>query len=174
MKTVAILVSLALAGAAVAQDGIPQCAQGCANTFLLNGIPGCSNADIACICGNGDFIKSISCCLMEKCPEAEQQQAVKFAAELCSGAGVTVPTAVICSTSAPKPTGSTTSSPASAPTGSSTGSAPTGAGTTQPPATGTGATVANTSTVPTAAGPRQTVAAGLGAIGGILAAVALL
>lgn len=79
--------------------------------------------------------------------------------QLCKGAGVTdLPTAVSCTTSAAK-----TSSPAA-----------TAAVTTGAESATTTAPSSASSTESSNYGPRPTAAAGLGAIGGIMAAVALL
>ncbi|KAK4445655.1 hypothetical protein QBC34DRAFT_161955 [Podospora aff. communis PSN243] len=171
MKVSATLLSLALAAGAVAQlPGIPQCAQECVNPFLQNGVGDCGT-DPTCICGNNEFIVGISCCLFDKCPKADQDTAIKFAAEFCGALGVTtLPTTVACATA----TGSGSASP--------TGSATTTGATTTPTTTGTsgttgtgGAGAAQTSTSPTGnPAPRPTAAPMLGAIGGLVAAVALL
>ncbi|GAB1318698.1 hypothetical protein MFIFM68171_08908 [Madurella fahalii] len=169
MKLTATLISLALAGSAVAQlDQLPPCARECAEEFLTGDVGGCG-IDIPCICGNDQFLGGIACCLADDCDAAAQSTAVSVALALCSGAGVTgLPTAVSC-TNAPA---TTTSGPAD-----------TTAETTAPPSTGTDSATAATdgpTDAPTETsqstnyGPRQTAGAGLGAIGGIIAAVALL
>ncbi|KAG7288106.1 hypothetical protein NEMBOFW57_007629 [Staphylotrichum longicolle] len=188
MKVPAALLTLAMAGAAVAQGGpsLPTCAQSCADKFLTGGIGNCGS-DPKCICSDKDFLGSIACCLVGVCDAPSQSSAVAFAASLCRGFGVTdLPTAVACSTATggaatgaaatttPASASSTESSAASSAvtgSGSSSGSAPTNtAGTSQAPA----ATAAQSTSKSTNYGPRPTAAAGLGAIGGIMAAVALL
>ncbi|KAK0746836.1 hypothetical protein B0T18DRAFT_412566 [Schizothecium vesticola] len=157
MKVFASLVTLALAAGAVAQ-AIPPCAQSCADPFLTNGIGGCG-LDPGCICGDKSFIDGISCCVLDKCEAADQTSAVVFASVFCSANGVTtLPTTVGCATTGA--TGLPTTGTAAKTTSSS---AP-------PP---TGAAVGTTASLSTNYGPRQT-AAGLGAIGGIVAAVAML
>ncbi|KAK4241965.1 hypothetical protein C8A03DRAFT_29860 [Achaetomium macrosporum] len=162
MKVTAALVSLALAGAAVAQE-LPSCAQSCANQFLTGGIGNCGS-DPKCICADKGFLGSIACCLTGVCDQAAQSSAVSYAASLCSAFGVTdLPTAVSCtSTAAATTTGSAsgTSSGSSSPTQTSTGTAASAA--------------TNSPNTSSNLGPRPTAAAGLGAIGGIVAAVALL
>ena len=96
-----------------------------------------------------------------------------FSPQLCKAFGVSdLPTTVACSTASGA--ASTTAASASASTTGSTTGAATGAGTSSAP-TGTASNAAQTSTSQsTNFGPRPTAAAGLGAIGGIIAAVALL
>ncbi|KAK0719459.1 hypothetical protein B0H67DRAFT_573172 [Lasiosphaeris hirsuta] len=173
MKLSATLLSLALATVAVAQaPSLPTCAQGCANQYLLNGIGDCGT-DPKCICGNADFIVGISCCLAGACEPADQSSAVNFASLFCSGQGVTtLPTTVSCATTS----GGTAAATNSA---STTASGSTAAKTTVssgPSNTGTtaGGAAATTSKLSTNYGPRQTAAPIMGAIGGIMAAVAML
>jgi hypothetical protein len=166
MKVPAALLTLALAGAAVAQDGgfdLPECANACATKFLQGGIGNCGK-DIECICKNDTFLGEIACCLVDGCSEEDQKKAVAAAADICDAVGVKgLPTEVACATaSAASTTASgTASGTAPAPTGS-------GAAATQNP------DAQSTTSESTNFGPRPTAAAGLGAIGGIIAAVALL
>ncbi|KAK4112059.1 hypothetical protein N656DRAFT_798419 [Canariomyces notabilis] len=172
MKIPAVLLSIALAGSAVAQlDGLPSCAQSCANQYLTGGIPGCGTADVQCICGNSGFISGIACCLAGVCDAADQTSAVAFASGICGAAGVSVPSAVTCT--------STTSSSGPADTSATTTATGTDSTTSAPPAstttgTATGASNPTSTSQSSNFGPRPTAAAGLGAIGGIMAAVALL
>ncbi|KAK3306541.1 uncharacterized protein B0T15DRAFT_492079 [Chaetomium strumarium] len=163
MKVTAALVSLGLASAAFAQQQtLPKCAQSCADKFLTGGIGNCGS-DPKCICADKGFLGGIACCLVDVCDAPAQSSAVAFAASLCNGFGVTdLPTAVSC-----------TSTAASTTTGSAS---TTGSGSTSATQTGTGAASAATNSASTSnnLGPRPTAAAGLGAIGGIVAAVALL
>ncbi|KAK4158084.1 hypothetical protein C8A00DRAFT_28982 [Chaetomidium leptoderma] len=183
MKVPAALLSLALASAVIAQGTpeLPTCAQKCADGFLSGGIGNCGN-DPTCICSNKDFLSSISCCLVDACDAPAQSEAMVFASRLCRGFSVTdLPTAVVCA--------STTGAAATTTSAGSATTKATGAGSTSSPApTSTGAAAtesANDSTNDSSSssssssestnfGPRPTAAAGLGAIGGILAAVALL
>ncbi|KAL2021319.1 hypothetical protein VTK56DRAFT_7290 [Thermocarpiscus australiensis] len=182
MKVPAVLLSLALAGTAAAQSPqLPPCAQGCANKFLSGGIGNCGT-DPACICGDKSFIGDIACCLAGVCDPPQQSSAVAYAASLCSAFGVTtLPSTVSCSTSAPAATttsggasGSAVTTTSGGASGSAAATGPTTSAETTP--TSTVAPAANTATTTTSGnyGPRQTAAAGLGAIGGIMAAVALL
>ncbi|KAK4130077.1 hypothetical protein BT67DRAFT_446044 [Trichocladium antarcticum] len=156
MKIPAVFLSLSLVGAAVA--AIPPCAQPCADSFMQGGIGDCGS-NVKCICSNKQFLSEIACCIAPVCNAAEQTEAVNFASQLCKGAGVTdLPTAVSCTTSAAK-----TSSPAT-----------TAAVTTGAESAATTAPSSASSTESSNYGPRPTAAAGLGAIGGIMAAVALL
>ncbi|KAK0642012.1 hypothetical protein B0T16DRAFT_394198 [Cercophora newfieldiana] len=157
MKAFSTLFSLALATVAIAQ-AIPPCAQGCVDPYLQNGIGDCGT-DAKCICANKDFITGISCCLADKCPVSDQNVAISFAAQFCGAVGVSgLPTTVACATA------SGTSTP--------TGSASTTATTTTTP-TGTAGGASNGGSTGNY-GPRQTAAPVLGAIGGLVAAIALL
>ncbi|KAK3323902.1 hypothetical protein B0T19DRAFT_216498 [Cercophora scortea] len=183
MKIPAILLSLALASVSVvAQDGLPDCAKACANTLLNSNVNGCGT-DAACICKSGRFLSDIACCLVGSCDEKDQSSAATFASGICALNDVTgLPTAVVCSTTAsaspttssaalttaPTTTAAThstavTSSPSTSTTGSESSSA-----------AATTAAAASTTTTSKNLSPRHTAAAGLGAIGGIMAAVAML
>ncbi|KAI1327548.1 hypothetical protein F5Y16DRAFT_371605 [Xylariaceae sp. FL0255] len=99
MKLISITLALALAGAAVAQNGLPPCAQNCLAEFTTgNSIGNCPRLDAKCICSNNSFISSIACCLSSVCDAADQQAAVNFAVTFCKTQGVTVPSAVSCAT----------------------------------------------------------------------------
>ncbi|KAL2113360.1 hypothetical protein VUR80DRAFT_4197 [Thermomyces stellatus] len=91
---------LALAAAALAQDistDIPSCAGECVNVATVGDkIAGCSQGDIKCICENEDFLDNIACCLNDACDQEGKDQAVSFARQICSGAGVEVPDEVVC------------------------------------------------------------------------------
>ncbi|AEO67114.1 uncharacterized protein THITE_2115931 [Thermothielavioides terrestris NRRL 8126] len=162
MKAPAVLAALSLAGAAVAQlDQLPSCAKSCADKFLQGGIGNCGT-DPKCICSDKSFLGSIACCLAGVCDPPSQSSAVSVAISLCSAFQVTdLPTAVSCSTTAPAST--TTGAPATTTTGSST-----------PTATGSVSPATNAPSTSTNFGPRATAAAGLGALGGFVAAVAML
>ncbi|KAK4188427.1 hypothetical protein QBC35DRAFT_451245 [Podospora australis] len=190
MKVPAALFSLALATSVAAQGlELPTCAQGCANQYLRGGIGNCGT-DAKCICANREFIDSIACCLDGVCDAPAQTSAIVYASSLCSAFGVTtLPTAVICST---KPTAASTtpsagtttpaaggSSGTPASTGSAAETSETGsAGNANPSNSGTetaaGASGAAGTSQSTNFGPRPTAAPVLGAIGGIVAAMALL
>ncbi|KAL2267421.1 hypothetical protein VTJ83DRAFT_4698 [Remersonia thermophila] len=169
MKVFAALSALALAGTALAQGAgeLPTCAQDCATGFLESGIGDCGRNDVACICRNSQFLDDIACCLTSVCDAADQAKAVEFALQLCRGFKVTdLPSTVTCA--------STASSTGAAAT-TSTGDA--AATTTAAPTTAAATTDAAPASTDASSnlGPRPTAAAaGLGAIGGIMAAVALL
>ncbi|TIC93879.1 GPI-anchored CFEM domain protein [Colletotrichum higginsianum] len=142
---------IALAGLAVAQTDLPTCAQGCVNQYTTgNAIAGCSNLDIKCICSNAGFLDGIACCLASACPAAEQENAVKFAKNICTGAGVTVPDQVVCKSG----NASSSGSPATA----------TQTGTAQ---TGTPASATNTPNAAATMGP-------VALLGGLVAALVVL
>ncbi|CCF46180.1 hypothetical protein CH063_15012 [Colletotrichum higginsianum] len=145
---------IALAGLAVAQTDLPTCAQSTPQvamfTFVGNAIAGCSNLDIKCICSNAGFLDGIACCLASACPAAEQENAVKFAKNICTGAGVTVPDQVVCKSG----NASSSGSPATA----------TQTGTAQ---TGTPASATNTPNAAATMGP-------VALLGGLVAALVVL
>ncbi|WQF85018.1 Putative extracellular membrane protein, CFEM [Colletotrichum destructivum] len=144
-------VIIALAGFAVAQTDLPTCAQGCVNQYTTgNAIAGCSNLDIKCICSNAGFLDGIACCLASACPAAEQENAVKFAKNICTGAGVTVPDQVVCKSG----NASSSGSPATA---TQTGAAQ----------TGTPASATNTPNAAATMGP-------VALLGGLVAALVVL
>ncbi|KAK4459031.1 hypothetical protein QBC42DRAFT_14552 [Cladorrhinum samala] len=187
MKVPAVLLSLALATAVAAQGNpeLPSCAQKCADQYLRGGIGNCGS-DPKCICSNSAFIDSIACCLVGVCDAPAQTSAVVFASSLCRGFGVTtLPTAVNCPTASPtgaKTTGSgksstTTSDSGPTATGSATNSQASGSETSAAPTGGASdaaGSSAQSSSQSSNFGPRPTAAAGLGAVGGIVAALALL
>ncbi|TDZ21885.1 GPI-anchored CFEM domain protein [Colletotrichum sidae] len=92
------VVAIALAGLAGAQDTqLPSCAQDCVNRYTTtSAIAGCSQLDIKCICSNSAFLDGIACCLAGVCPQSDQDTAVRFAKNICTGAGVAVPDQVVC------------------------------------------------------------------------------
>jgi len=121
-----VAVAIALTGLAAAQTDLPKCAQGCVTQFTSgNAIAGCSNLDVKCICSNENFLDGIACCLVGACPEADQKTAVKYAQNICTGAGVSVPDQVVCKTANASTTGSKTSPSQTSP--SQTGAAQTSA-----------------------------------------------
>ncbi|KAK3389504.1 CFEM domain-containing protein [Podospora didyma] len=163
MKFPAVLLSLALATVAVAQ--LPPCATDCATNLLGGGIGGCGASDVKCICGNADFISTISCCLAKSCSAAEQQTAIDFAAALCNGQGVSVPNVVNCKSASSSPATSAGTPTSAAPT------SPTGGSSSNLTTTGHSNPASTTSSTNIA---KPTAAAGFGVIGGLVAALALL
>ncbi|KAL2120381.1 hypothetical protein VTJ04DRAFT_4408 [Mycothermus thermophilus] len=178
MKVYGALLSFFIAcAAAQGAPQLPECAQNCASKFLEEGIGDCGR-EVKCICENKDFLDSIACCLVGVCDEEKQAQAVNFAAQLCKGFGVNdLPTSVACKTAAaPTATGDSTSTGGPAPT--TTGAAggdddeddedDDGESNTTGGAANAPSPTSNPGTHPTAA------ALGFGAIGGVIAAAALL
>ncbi|KIH93672.1 hypothetical protein SPBR_04446 [Sporothrix brasiliensis 5110] len=177
---------LALAGLAAAQFAqLPTCAQSCANKFLTGGIGNCGS-DAKCICSDKSFLSDIACCLAAPggCDAADQSSAVVFASQLCAAQGVTVPSAVTC-TSTAGGSGSGTVATATTTTGSGTPTETSGAAASKTESTSTTATGATTSPATTAAAgttsskstnyaPRESAGVGAGLLGGVVAALALL
>ncbi|RAK98359.1 CFEM domain-containing protein [Aspergillus ibericus CBS 121593] len=122
--TVALLAGLNLA-AAQGMESLPACARDCATGAIPKS---CSAIDVGCICSNTSFITSISCCVATACSDQDQNSAITFAQQICSGAGVT---------DLPQSAGCTSGSTASA-TGQSTTN--TGASATTTPSTATNGT----------------------------------
>ncbi|KAE8152117.1 hypothetical protein BDV25DRAFT_151595 [Aspergillus avenaceus] len=71
--------------AAQGMDGLPDCAKDCATGSIPKK---CQNIDVACICGDKNFINDIACCVSTKCSSEQQEAVIKFANQICSGAGV--------------------------------------------------------------------------------------
>ncbi|KAM5355915.1 hypothetical protein ACJ41O_002561 [Fusarium nematophilum] len=112
------LVSAALfAGLVVAQAGkLPSCAQSCVDKYTTgDGIAGCGQLEVKCICSNENFLDGIACCLEDQCDQEGIAAAIKYAGQICSSAGVDVPDEVVCKD---KGSGSSTSADS---TGTSTG-----------------------------------------------------
>ncbi|KAL6873072.1 hypothetical protein J3F83DRAFT_600126 [Trichoderma novae-zelandiae] len=98
-----------LSGLAAAQ--IPDCATGCVTKYTTGtSIAGCGQLDIACICKNSDFLNGIACCLASACDKDSQEQAVQYAKQICSSAGVSTPDDVVCNEKPASETGSATES----------------------------------------------------------------
>ncbi|KAK3399861.1 hypothetical protein B0T20DRAFT_171276 [Sordaria brevicollis] len=174
MKFTAALFALASASFAAAQDlgNLPSCATECAGGYLINGIGDCGR-DPKCICTNETFIKDIQCCLLEKCPTSDIEAAAGFAITFCKNNGATdFPTKATCATAAATQTTAivTTATDAATTVSASNSSALSSAVSSITSAASSAASSAPTSNP----GPRQTAAAGLGAIGGLMAAVAML
>lgn len=119
-----------------------------------NAIAGCKNGNVKCICENDEFLNGIACCLTDACDDAGKAAAVKFAQQICSTAGVTVPEEVTCNNS-------TSSS-------SATESAASASGTASEAASGTASAAAVSSTSPAAAAGLSGSGVG-GAVGAVLA-----
>ncbi|KAL7935379.1 hypothetical protein V8C35DRAFT_299307 [Trichoderma chlorosporum] len=156
-----------LSGLAVAQSGIPACATGCVTKFTTGtSIAGCQQLDIGCICKNADFLSGIACCLASACDKASQTQAVQYAKQICSSAGVSVPDQVVCNQSssssseaATESSTATDSSSSTATTGSS-GSSTSGSSDSSSTATeSSSASATKTGSHTTAAGSQTTTAA---------------
>ncbi|KAH8197165.1 hypothetical protein TruAng_008658 [Truncatella angustata] len=159
-------------GLVASQSGLPQCARDCLAKFTSGAsIGGCAQIDAKCICSQQAFLNDIACCLASVCSQSDQQAAVDYAVNLCAAQGVTVPSAVSCSS---------TSAGASTAITSSSGSSTIGA------ASNTAVTTAITSSTASAAGSSTTTTASQnigkqgnggsgtsGIIGGLLAVLAL-
>ncbi|CAM1506852.1 Fc.00g064930.m01.CDS01 [Cosmosporella sp. VM-42] len=125
MKSAIFSIAL-LAGLVAAQsNSVPSCAAPCLNEYTSgNNIAGCKNGAVKCICENDDFLDGIACCLDQRCDEKGKAAAVKFAQQICSTAGVTVPDEVVCKNTTSTESGSATESAASeTASGTATGTA---------------------------------------------------
>ncbi|KAL1864787.1 hypothetical protein VTK73DRAFT_5640 [Phialemonium thermophilum] len=173
MKAISVLLTLALASFSAAQstDSLPACAKQCADQFLAGGIGNCGT-DPKCICADKGFISGIACCLAGVCNEADQAAAVAYAQKLCTAQGVSVPSAVSCTSTSGATAAATGSSSSSSGSASGSGSAAATTTTTSASASGTGSGSGATSSSTSNPGARQTAAAGL--LGGLVAAVAML
>lgn len=128
-----------------------------------NAIAGCKNGNVKCICENEDFLNGIACCLTDACDDAGKAAAVKFAQQICSTAGVTVPEEVTCNNSS-----ATESAAASASASSSSAAAAASGTTASEAAAGTASAPAVSSTSPAAAAGLGGAGVG-GAVGAVLA-----
>ncbi|KAJ4420236.1 hypothetical protein N0V85_000674 [Neurospora sp. IMI 360204] len=185
MKVTAALFSLAFASFAAAQDlgNLPSCATECATPYLTNGISNCGR-DPKCICTDETFIKDIQCCLLKTCSPDQIDAAASFAVTFCKNNGATnFPTKATCATAAATTSTGSASTSATAvvvTTGTGTAAATTVTGSNSAAVSSAASSIksaassAASSTHSSNPGPRQTAAAGLGAIGGLMAAVALL
>ncbi|POR36532.1 Uncharacterized protein TPAR_03248, partial [Tolypocladium paradoxum] len=167
MKSALVMALAASLVAAQSLDGIPDCAKDCVTKFVTGtSIAGCKVADIACICGNKDFLNNIACCLAGVCSQSDQDKTVQYATQLCNASGVQVPNKVVCNSGAAS-SGSASGSASASSTGSASGTA-------TPTTTGTAAS-ASTSGTATGASPtsRSTGAAApvVGSVGGLAGAV---
>jgi hypothetical protein len=153
----------------------------CAAGFTTPGlVAGCPLANVACICSNSTFISSISCCLAANCDQADQQQAINFADQLCSDNGVTVATAVICLTGSSTATVSTTTTSSTTGASSNLTTTKTASTTTKVSTTTTAGSTTPTkasssaSAVTTGGATQNRAGVGVGFAGGLLAALAFL
>jgi len=95
--------------AVLAQDvgDLPSCAQSCVGNSLSS--TGCGNINVQCICGSKQWIAGLSCCISKSCNTADQAATIKYAQNLCSTVGITLPTTASCSNSTTNSTTSGTS-----------------------------------------------------------------
>ncbi|CCC07193.1 hypothetical protein SMACR_08574 [Sordaria macrospora] len=178
MKVTAALFSLAFASFAAAQDlgNLPSCAQECATPYLINGIGNC-NRDPKCICKDETFVREIQCCLLEKCEPDKIEAAAGFAVTFCQNNGATnFPTKATCATAAANTGSTSASATAVVTTGTGSTAATTITGSSGAAVSSAASSIASAASSAQSSnpGPRQTAAACLGAIGGLMAAVALL
>jgi protein phosphatase methylesterase 1 len=99
-------------------------------------IAGCNGLAAGCICANKSFLDNIACCLAGACNQADQDAAVKYAKQICTANGVTVPDQVVCSNSTSPSTTSASSTSASATQAAVTTSSKPNAGPTAGPVAG--------------------------------------
>lgn len=165
--------------------------QSCANKYLTGGIGNCGS-DAKCICSDKDFLSGIACCLAAPggCDVADQSSAIVFASQLCAAQGVTVPSAVTCTSTAASGSGSAAAATTTAGSGSATETSGTAANTGSTKTSGTAATTTSTTAATTGAttgtaaagtttssstnyAPRESAGAA-GLLGGVVAALVML
>ncbi|EPS27593.1 hypothetical protein PDE_02536 [Penicillium oxalicum 114-2] len=108
MKFTQFTLAAALLATVTAQglDSLPDCSKSCAN----NAIPASCGLDIKCICGDKSFLSNISCCVADKCSQADQETTLKVAKGICAAGGVTdLPSAISCASSGASATATGTS-----------------------------------------------------------------
>ncbi|KEY74087.1 hypothetical protein S7711_05339 [Stachybotrys chartarum IBT 7711] len=89
----------------------------CVNQFTSGQqIAGCQQLDIACICGNENFLSDIACCVADTCDEAGQEAAVEYARQICSAQGIDTPEDVVCRNSTSTSQAATTTTAAASST----------------------------------------------------------
>ncbi|KAG6168631.1 hypothetical protein E4U51_002055 [Claviceps purpurea] len=120
---IALAVATGFVAAQVPQlDKIPKCAYSCVSSYITGtNIAGCAPADIACVCGNQEFLSGISCCLEKDCSKDDIKSTIDFAAGLCNASGVKTPKELICKKNAAS-SGASSSSAAAAATATPTAS----------------------------------------------------
>ncbi|KAG5941307.1 hypothetical protein E4U59_001822 [Claviceps monticola] len=160
---IALAVATGFVAAQVPQlDKIPKCAYSCVSSYITGtNIAGCAPADIACVCGNQEFLSGISCCLEKDCSKDDIKSTIDFAAGLCNASGVKTPKELICKNNA-------ASSGASSSSGAAVAATPTASGS-QTSASGSGAPAASKTNA--AAAPYANAG---GVLGAVVAVVALL
>ncbi|UPK92254.1 hypothetical protein LCI18_003189 [Fusarium solani-melongenae] len=87
MKSALIAAVLASAGA-LAQSGLPSCAQSCALSILASS--GCGSTDVACVCKSKVFVEGYSSCVAKACTAEDAAKAEEYGVQLCGSAGVSV------------------------------------------------------------------------------------
>ncbi|KAJ5468633.1 hypothetical protein N7475_006385 [Penicillium sp. IBT 31633x] len=112
LNVIFTLAALLTTAAAQGLGDLPDCAKSCAT----GAIPENCGIDFKCICEAKSFLADVTCCVADKCSEADQETTIKVAKSICARGGVTdLPSEVVCSSSA----SSTSSSPTQ--TGTKTG-----------------------------------------------------
>ncbi|KAG6087289.1 hypothetical protein E4U30_007896 [Claviceps sp. LM220 group G6] len=168
MKSAVIALAVAtgfVAAQAPQLDKIPKCAYSCVSSYITGtNIAGCAPADIACVCGNQEFLSGISCCLEKDCSKDDIKSTIDFAAGLCNASGVKTPKELICKKNAASSGASSSSSSGSA----AVAATPTASGS-QTSASGSGAPAASKTNA--AAAPYANAG---GVLGAVVAVVALL
>ncbi|SLM39269.1 Extracellular membrane protein, CFEM domain, fungi [Lasallia pustulata] len=106
-SVLAVLASLLIPALSVSTEiaGLPSCAQTCLSNASTD-LGSCSSVDIKCLCGNIDYINTLSCCLSQSCSTSDQQKALAFDTELCNSVNVTIPNFVGCALSSSTSSGS--------------------------------------------------------------------
>ncbi|KAG5946244.1 hypothetical protein E4U60_004386 [Claviceps pazoutovae] len=158
---IALAVATGFVAAQVPQlDKIPKCAYSCVSSYITGtNIAGCAPADIACVCGNQEFLSGISCCLEKDCSKDDIKSTIDFAAGLCNASGVKTPKELICKNNAASSGASSGAAAAATPTASGS----------QTSASGSGAPAASKTNA--AAAPYANAG---GVLGAVVAVVALL
>ncbi|QIX00435.1 hypothetical protein AMS68_005952 [Peltaster fructicola] len=78
------IASIAFLATTVLADSLPTCAQSCVTNYN-----GCSQFDVACICGSSAWIQGLACCVSKVCSADDQQATINYANTICAGVGIT-------------------------------------------------------------------------------------
>ncbi|KAF5659572.1 hypothetical protein FHETE_9356 [Fusarium heterosporum] len=94
MKSFFLIVTALLSTSVIAQSGggsvLPQCAQQCALQAIK--ASGCGSIDPTCVCKNPSFATDFVKCANSNCSPEEAANAIKTGLQICSAAGISIPT----------------------------------------------------------------------------------
>ncbi|KAM0350658.1 hypothetical protein ACHAPU_003146 [Fusarium lateritium] len=111
MRSLFLVVATFLSTSVLAQTGggsvLPECAQQCALQAIQ--ASGCASIDPTCVCKNKSFAADFIKCANSNCSPSDAANAIKTGLQICSAAGISIPTPGMPGASAgaaPMPSGS--------------------------------------------------------------------